>query len=476
MKNAMKKILVCVLALTLTLSCALPAALAATKENVRQYGKEGGYLAIGDSISRGCGAEGFYLDTDKAEGGQYDLYYMRNVKGAVPTQVAEAVGCTMPDDMAEQDATFWPFCYPGMTVAVTMDLLGIEDNFKDEKLNYAYYKDMLQYFGYEGSFDGVREGDTYVEGECGQCGNIIELIKKADLITLQLGMCDIFYRAYRIISNGGMLADGLSFDLSSPEAIKNLLETAISEMHFGYDYWEAHYPVLLQRIKELNPDATIVMVGSFNLVNQLRLTDDTVLPIGSIISGITDKMNRKYEQWEKEYGVKYADISNTETQATENDWALLGDFKDNTFTGTHPSQTGYNYIVRQILAELPAADGETETAGLSVDLGRFDAVDYVLLNGIPVKNYSMDGFVLNIPNASILATNLTVGVKGEDGKIAVQTYAIRYTIGQGFTASRLYGNNDAAGFATKPFRTFINLIKSLFDKIVNWVKGLFNRG
>ena len=77
-----------------------------------------------------------------------------------------------------------------MTTAVTLDLLGIDDGFTDTALRYAYYKDMLQYFGYEGSIDGVREGDTYVEGECGQCGNIIDLIGKAKLITVQLGMCD----------------------------------------------------------------------------------------------------------------------------------------------------------------------------------------------------------------------------------------------------------------------------------------------
>ncbi len=340
MKSSLKKLLAFTLTALLLISCAVPA-FAATKETVRQYGKEGGYLAIGDSISRGCGSDGFYLDQDKAEGGQYDLYYMRNVKGAVPTQIAEAVGCTMPDDMTDQDATFWPCCYPGMTVAMMLDLLGVDDGFKDEKLNYAYYCDMLEYFGYEGSFDGVREGHVYKEGECGKCGNIIELIQKADLITVQLGMCDIFYRAYRIVNNGGMLKDGLKFDLSSTDAIKALLETAISEMKFGYEYWEKHYTQLLETIISLNPDATIVMVGSFNVVNQLTITDDTLFPLGSLFSAITDGMNRHYRQWEKKYGVLYADIANTETLAAENDWSLLGDFKSNTFTGTHPTQNGY---------------------------------------------------------------------------------------------------------------------------------------
>ncbi len=476
MKKNIRNSFALLLAVLMTLSCCATA-FAATKDTVYQYGKEGGYLAIGDSISRGCGADGFHLDEDGTylpDGeGQYARYELRNVLGCVPYQIAQAVGCKAPDDMTDQDATYWPFTYPGMTTAVTLDLMGIEDNFRDEKLKYAYYKDMLNYFGYEGSFDGVREGDVFDPATDGKCGNIIELAGKADLITVQLGMCDIFYRAYRIISNGGMLADGLSFDLSSPEAIKNLVETAITEMKFGYEYWKNNYPKLIERLKELNPDATIVMVGSFNLVNQLTITDDMIAPIGSIISVITTNMNKMYRQWEKQYGVLYADVSNTETLATESDWALLGEFKEHSFIGTHPSQTGYDYMVRQILDVLPE---KTAKSGINVDLGRFQNVDYVLVNGIPVKNYTMDGFVLSIPYNAPGAANLTIGVKNDDGTISVQTYELEYHAGQGYTAYRLYGNNDIGGTVKKPWVNFVNLIKSLFNKIVDWFKGLFNKG
>ena len=475
MKKTLKQTLSILLAALFVLSCCATA-FAATKENVYQYGKEGGYLAIGDSISRGCGAEGFYIGRDgeylpNGEG-QYGEYDLRNVQGCVPYQIAEAVGCTAPMDMTDQSATYWPFTYPGMTTAVTLDLLGVDDGFDDTKLNYAYYKDMLNYFGYEGSLHGVREGDYFDPETDGKCGNIIELIQRADLITVQLGMCDIFYRAYRIVSNGGMLADGLSFDLSSTDAIKALVETAITEMKNGFDYWKEWYPVLIEKIIELNPDAKIVLVGAFNLVNQLTITNDLVAPIGSVVTAITGSMNTLYRKWAKEYNVKYADISNTETQATENDWALLGDFKDNTFTGTHPTQTGYDYIVRQILAELPPEDEDTN---IKVDLGRFDKVDYVLVNGIPVTNYSMDGFTLSIPYSLPGATSLTIGVKNDDGTLSVQTYTLTYTIGEGYTAYRVYGNNDAEEHAKRPFNTIIKLIKSLFEKIADFFKGLFNR-
>ena len=471
MKKYIRPCLAVLLACMIAVSCC-GAAFAATKDTVRQYGKEGGYLAIGDSISRGCGAEGFYIGRNGEylpDGeGQYGEYDLRNVQGCLPYQIAQAVGCTAPMDMSDQDATYWPFTFPGMTTAVTLDLLGVDDDFSDTKLNYAYYKDMLEYFGYEGSFDGVREGDVYDPETCGKCGNIIELIERADLITVQLGMCDIFYRAYRIISNGGMLADGLKFDLSSTDAIKNLVQTAISEMKFGYDYWKTHYPMLLDKIKELNPDATVVMVGAFNVVNQLTITDDTMAPIGSVITAITAGMNKYFRKWAKEYDILFADVTNTETQAAENDWAMLGDFKKHTFTGTHPTQKGYDYMARRVLEQLPEKD---ERSGIAVDLGRFDRVDYVLVNGIPVNDYTMDGFMLTVPYGGRLANNLTIGVRNDDGTLAVQTYQLVYKSGEGYRAYRIYGTNDVRGLLLRPWHTFIKLLRSLFQKI----GGLFQK-
>ena len=183
-------------------------------------------------------------------------------------------------------------------------------------------------------------------------------------------------------------------------------------------------------------------------------------------------MNKLYRQWAKEYNVLYADIANTETLATESDWSLLGDFKDNSFTGTHPSQKGYDYIVRQILAQLPEKE---EKKDITVDLGRFEKVDYVLVNGIPVKNYTMNGFELTIPYSGPLATNLTIGVKNDDGTVAVQTYQLKYKIGEGYTAYRLFGNNDIEGAAKKPFNLIVKLFKTIIEKIKELFAKMFGK-
>lgn len=457
----MKKALSLFLAFIIALSAFGIQAFSATAENVAQYGKQGGYLAIGDSISRGCGADGFYMDTDKAEGGQYDLFDLRNVEGAFPYLIAQAVGCEAPADITDQSGTYWPCTYPGMTVAMMLDLLGVEDNFSDTALDYMYYDDMLKYFGWEGSFDGTHEGEKYTEGECGLCGKINELTGRASLITVQLGMADVFYRAYRIATNGGSLAGGLSFDADSADAIKELVSTAISELKASLEYWQQYYPVLIEKIKALNPDATIVMVGTFNLVSDLTLLDDTMAPLGSLMNIITEKMNTCLEEWAEKYNVLYANIENAETLATEKGWSLLGDFKDNSFAATHPSQNGYNYITRQVLSVLPERENYKD---LVLDIGTLETVDYVLINGIKTDNYTVEGRLLTIP-APVIPGNLTIGMKNENGKITVRTYSVTYTPGEGYSAKRLYGNSDALGFFLRPFRLIASLFRLIIEKL-----------
>ena len=434
---------------------------AARAETVRQYGKEGGYLAIGDSISRGCGADGFYIDQDKAEGGQYDLFDLRNVEGAFPYLIAQAVGCETPSDITDQSGNFWPCTYPGMTVAMMLDLLGIEDNWSDTALDYPYYGDMLKYFGFEGSFDGAARGEKYDEDTCSQCGKITDLIDRASLITVQLGMADVFYRAYRIATNGGSLAGGLSFDLSSLDSIADLVSGVIRELKSGENYWKEYYPVLIKAIKERNPDATIVMVGNFNLVSDLTLTDDTLAPLGSVLTAITASMNSCLRKWEKEFGVLFADITNAETLATEKGWSLLGDFIDNSFVATHPGQNGYNYITRQVLSVLPEKEN---TDKLILDIGTLEKVDYVLVNGIKTGNWSLDGKYLSI-DATPLIFNVTIAAENEDGMLTMRTYQIVYKADKGYTAYRIYGNSDALGIFMRPLNLIINLVKMIFEKI-----------
>lgn len=476
MKTNFKRTLAIFLCALMLVPCFSFFGTAANKETVFQYGETGGYLALGDSIGKGCGAEGSYIGkngerlTVETCGGQYNDNDCRYVVGSYAAQVADAVGCEAPADMNDKSGNFWPCTFGGMTTAVALDLYGIEDNYSDTTLNYEYYDWALGYFGYEGSSVGAK-GETFNPDTDGRTGNIIDVTKKASLITIELGMCDIFYRTYRVVTNGGLLGDGLDIDFTNLDAIKEILSVAVDLLNEGYDNWAKQYPMLLQRVKELNPDATIVMVGSFNMVNQMTILDQTMFPLGSLFTSFTDKMNKQYEKWAEEYNVLYADISNTEALCTQEDWSLMGKFLDGncSFPGSHPSIEGYDYITRQILDLLPTRDGQPEADtgnDIVFDTVRFDedSVTAVYVNGLPVKNYTFDGFTITIPRKTSLAMNITLRYISKDGTEGFQTYKVSRNSDGGYNVKRIFGNNDLKGWLTRP----IELLKWLF----NLVKGL----
>lgn len=478
MKITFRKALSVFLCILMIFSCVAVMASAAKKDDVYQYGADGGYLAIGDSIGKGCGAEGSYIGkngerlTVETCGGQYNDNDCRYVVGSYAAQVADAVGCEAPEDMNDKSGNFWPCTFGGMTTAVALDLYGVDDNYSDTTLNYEYYDWALDYFGYEGSSVGAK-GETFDPATDGRTGSIIDVTKKASLITVELGMCDIFYRTYRVITKGGLLGDGLDIDFTNINTIKEILSVAVDLLNEGYDNWAKQYPLLIKEIQRLNPDATIVMVGSFNMVSQMTILDQTMFPLGSIFSKFTDKMNKQYEEWEKEFGVLYADIANTEALCTQEDWALLGKFLDGncSFPGSHPSIEGYDYISRQILSVLPTQDGSTapDTGNNIVfDTVRFDkvAVTAVYVNGIPVKNYTFDGFTINIPCKVPFATGVTLRYVTDEGTEGFQLYNLSHKEGGGYNVKRVFGNNNLKAWLARP----IALLKMLGSLISGLIK------
>ena len=284
-------------------------------------------------------------------------------------------------------------------------------------------------------------------------------------------MCDVFYRALHIAENGGMLADGINLDFSDPQAILQLLKGYLSEMYIGFDYWKTWYPKFLERLKELNPDADIVVVGAFNIVGSVTITDDTLLPVGDAISAITDQMNVLYQKWAKQYGMIYADISNTETLAAQNEWALLGDFLPNAEIASHPGPEGNAYIGHQILRALPAQDGShPATTDIVIDLARFTNVKYVLVNGSYCSDYSMDGTVLTIPYRTTLAKSLVVACDNGNGGTALQSYTLNYQDG-GYVSHRISSTNDLNAAMQK----IVDLIKSFVSSLMKSISALFDK-
>lgn len=496
--------------LVLTMVFALAAPCVSAEEVtpfVKQYGKGGGYLAIGDSISRGCGATENYSSYE----GRYREYQFRKVPGAFPLTVAEAIGCYIIDDTAVKEEeindqtpaknNYWPFCFPGVSLSAVLDFVELGDNSdpyvhgsSKTKNPYANFGNMNKYF--------TRQA---LEG----------MISSVDLITVELGICDVFYRA-QMLAADDCGADDLDFSTEYIEAF-------VKYLYEGYDFWLKNYTKLLDYIFEINPDVDLVMVGAYNMLSGIRIQDDMFLPVGDAFAVIPGLMNQQYRQWTTAYQaagyhVAFADISNVETPANENDMTIQQLLVNGTLN-THPSINGNAYIARQVLDVLPpyvedeelpeqhvddplepvipdtpivvhipfigdrvigVIPGKTITevvapnTDIVVDLGRFTKVNYVMVDNKIIKDKDIsysetNPYEMTVRYSSKNAKTLTVVVVQDDGKTAVYTYQLTYAANKGYTAYRLYSTNDAVNTATVAVTSFVTRTKTVIDTI----KGLF---
>lgn len=471
-----------VLVLTTVLTCVGAGAFAATASTVTQYGDKdpitgkSGYLVFGDSVGRGCGAREDLI---------YQEYYnykgCRYITGSFPALVADAVGCegkkVSPliggNTSSYGQSNFWPICFPGMSLRDVMALLDLDSVEGDP---YAQYFDYYRDFIYS-IYKNPAYEDLYVDN----------LLKDVRLITIELGMIDIAYRAM-IVANfeRGNFDDPEAVD-PTPEYLTSVLE----HCYEGFEYFKDAYPRLLTHIREVNPDATITIVNSFTLTANMPLLDGTVTPLGDALCAIGALMNQYYQKWAKVYGCYYVDISDVETPGNFNNVPIMSEeFKSNSRIMTHPSPAGYEYIARQILSVLPEADDISEPApeepvcpliarkntDIVFDFGRYTSVDSVLVNGKKVTGWRFgdeekdeNPHEITIPYGNRYAKTLVMCVK-ENGKLATYVYQLSYKNNR-YNVNKLYGTSDTVKTTT----TLVTNVVSVGSKLLTAFAGLFKK-
>jgi len=449
MKNH-KRILSLALSLVMLLSLVcIPAA--AEKSQVKQYGKTGGVLVLGDSFAAGIGSENWLDEVENVQQ-VYGTDWKRWVTGAFPALVADAVGCEAPGNMNTTDGNFWPCSVPGQTLAATMDLLGIDDGFVDTEyyhnpdiqLMHNYYQKSLKYFG--DTEKSYAEG--YVLEQDGLTGSAVDRVQDASLIIVELGMNDIFSRAFLGTFYDSIFSEETSVGESINAAAVAKLGSTIAE---SYAYWKNAYPKLIQSLKNMNENATIVMVGFANLTYNITLNDESVTPLGTVIAPFILAANNQMKEWASEYNTIFVDISNVEMGAAQNDMTLA-DLMQNFVVMTHPTPEGHAQIARLILNSLPRegdVENDSRLTDIVVDLGRYDSVDFVAVNGHYVTNYTIENNVLTVPSLVTTARRLMIGVV-RDGKLQIVYYHLDFDE-DGYSASRVYSSNDTFGSVSKLF-------------------------
>ena len=359
------KIIAILLAVLMTAPLLLvPSFAAGADEDPYAELKEGtGYVAIGDSFTRGYGA-GENWQNQIYENEYYGNYDCRNVDGSYPNLVAEKFGLNAPNDIRDTSAKLWPIAHDAVSVAYMLDFLGIDDGFRDDEFTYQdgallrRYATDLKYFGDPLSYtiDG-----TAANGETGEIMSIRDMIKDASLITIGLGQTDVIYKAQIFGFNKLDLSDTASL----PEGILNILKL----LNKYYDYWQGAFPLLLNFIKEVNPDAKVVLVGTLNPIKNATLKDDSEIQIGNAITGIMDSMNAFTSACAVKYGYKYVDISDVETPTAVTQMSIsqilsISDPIEFALVA-HPTPKGYSQIAEKIIAAVESDLGSGSLGFLS---------------------------------------------------------------------------------------------------------------
>ena len=343
------KILALFLAVLMAASLCVPAFAAEGEEDPYAKLREGtGYVAIGDSFTRGYGAgenwqDQIYLNDT------YGNFNCRNVDGSYPKRVADAFGLYSPDDIRDTSAKMWPIAHDAVSTAYMLDLLGIDDGFRDEEFTYdngymiERYETDLRYFGDPLSLT-VDGQSTY--GRTGEVMSIREMLKNASLITLEVGQTDVIYKAQIFGLN--------KMDLSDTAGIPAGVANIVKLLYNYFDYWKAAYPLLLDFIKENNPDAEVVLVGTLNPIKNATISDDFALPIGNAINIIMDTMNTYTKKYALQYGYTFVDISDVETPAAVTTMSIghilsLSDPIEYALVA-HPTPNGYAQIAEKVIS------------------------------------------------------------------------------------------------------------------------------
>ena len=433
-----------------------------------------GYIAFGDSVARGYAlpnfqAEGYTID-DTTD------HNCRIVHDSYPYIIAKTLGCDTPEDMTDKEATYWPIAQDALTTSFICDLLGIEDGFYDDVYLNTYlatrYNADLYYFGAKGSSFTLDGNGRYTEDA--KAYPVDKLISNASVISIGIGMSDILNRARSLAFDDFLKTP----DFSNTDALISILKDFVSKMYEGYQRWEANFPLILDYFKE-NTDATVVIVGAFNPMFGMTITDDIPIPIGTVMSALTNLMNQKYRRWAHEYGYIFVDVSNVDTGSSVNgssviEFVTTPDYRQQGKL-THPTKEGYQQMARMVLNALRENEAEEKTplTTVKVDLGilgdeTLNTVDYVAVNGrkLDTDDYAINDHVLAIPYGSIFGRRLTVAAKAADGKISLSYYSLRFSCLDGYIATRLYCSTDAQA-VIDTITNLINSAKNTLGKIPN---------
>ncbi|MBQ8926611.1 MAG: hypothetical protein IJ051_10210 [Clostridia bacterium] len=265
MKKKISRLLAVVLACVLMVSTVAVTAFAANRNNVKQYGT---YVCLGDSVASGFGLPDYNKYGKK-------VVYKQRIKGSYADHIARDTG-----------AKFYSLAYPGFTSGSLR--YELSDNYKMK----WWELDQLA------NFSGGAYTKKWLDNEK---AHIRSTIRKADLITIDIGVNDSWYGTIALIYaiakygkiTGSAPRKALDAELAEYGSWGTVVRNAMYYLA-GFaenpdkwaKFWAAwgenlatyfvqyqqNYNAIIEQIYKLNPDVTIVALSSANSFKYLNLT------------------------------------------------------------------------------------------------------------------------------------------------------------------------------------------------------------
>ena len=324
------RILTMLLAVILFVGVFATPASAATRKNVKQYDT---YMCIGDSI-----AAGFYMD------GKTGGLYCERVTGAYHDIIANATGAKLNQF--------------GWSAFRAVELRYMLEGKRNEPDN-VWLK----------SFPDLVNNELLDANH----DDYIAAIKESSLITVNLGSNDVL--SYSMSKTLSLLTKSSDCQIAKMAkdcmkkygdigtAFLKLVEKAEKAgklpvvlaslnptLMKAVSYFKANFNACMKDIYKLNPKATVVVVGVFNPLRNVSITDNGIIKLAAAVQPTVDLLNTFLK-----YGCTshskylFASVPKVET------WGMSLTNLDLTafIRKVHPTAAGQSYMADRILAVLP---------------------------------------------------------------------------------------------------------------------------
>ena len=340
------------------------------------------YVSLGDSVANGYGTEGYFENGNNTVRG-----YKTKLPYAFPTMVARDLGI----DVASEN--FQQLAFSGFRPEELHHVLDASYPGDDYTRLYFYEDPLLERCG--GGINRMR-------------AEFAEYISEADIITLNIGANNFGTFMQMQISRyqdgkepmDVTIPNSLSALLRTPEweafeadaltklgdagTAVGLIDLLIRSLRYTYVGFKTHFDASMDCIYKLNPDADVVVVGLYNMLEGVHLTND-MINIGAIVKGFMQLVNLHMKALcphAKDY--TFVDVMGTEI------FGLPGNLLDEDFipaiTGNygiavHPNERGQRFIADRVLNALQIPFRDVAPDAWYAEGVRY-AFNHGLMNGI----------------------------------------------------------------------------------------------